>query len=339
MNYLTEEQRKIVESPEHKIVVMSAAASGKTFVLIERVRWILQNGGDPSKMVCITFTNNSADEMKARLADDYKEGMFIGTVHGYANFLLNSNGIDTKNLRDTEQFDELFELVMEHPEVVKPIGFLALDESQDSSNKQFDFIFGMLQPKAFIILGDIRQSIYGFNGANPKLILSLARENDVTAYDMIENHRNGIEIIKYSNWILEKMKGIPRTPIKGLRDAPGPVKKMGESSMTKLIKKDTNYGEWAILCRTNARIYAMLAKLKAAGIPAITFRQAQGNLSELKEKMRDNSVKVLTIHSAKGLEWPKVIVADFPSGSEENLRLAYVAVTRARDELYIIQGY
>ena len=337
---LTYEQKQIVESPEKKIVVMSAAASGKTVCLIERVRWILKQGGEPTKMVCITFTNNSADEMKARLADDYKEGMFIGTVHSYANYLLNSYGVDTKSIRDSEDFDELFELIMENPGAIKPIGFLALDEAQDSNNNQFEFIFDMLQPKAFIVLGDVRQSIYGFNNANPKLILRLCREDDITVYDMTENHRNGKEIIKYSNWILDKMKDIPKTPVVGTRNEKGYIGKVGESQFIKLIEKsDENYGSWTILCRTNKRIQQILGKLKSAGIPAITFRQAQGDVSELKEKMRENSVKVLTIHSAKGLEWDNVIVADQSWRGEENLRLMYVAATRARNKLYWVQGY
>ena len=59
-------------------------------------------------------------------------------------------------------------------------------------------------------------------------------------------------------------------------------------------------------------------------------------------------VTLSTIHSAKGLEWPHVFIISavdgrFPSpystrtaeGNEEELRLMYVAVTRAKDELTI----
>lgn len=135
------------------------------------------------------------------------------------------------------------------------------------------------------------------------------------------------------------MRAIPITQVKGLRESNIPVEKKGESQMIPTIQRDENYGDWAILCRTNARIYSIMNKLKSKGIPCTTFRQAQGSNAELKEKMRENSVKVLTIHSAKGLEWPKVIVADQRWGSEEDLRLMYVAATRARDELIWIQGY
>jgi DNA helicase-2/ATP-dependent DNA helicase PcrA len=64
----------------------------------------------------------------------------------------------------------------------------------------------------------------------------------------------------------------------------------------------------------------------------------------------DERVKLSTIHQAKGLEWDIVFIiwlveGRFPSmrslnssaGEEEERRLFYVAVTRARDELYL--GY
>jgi DNA helicase-2/ATP-dependent DNA helicase PcrA len=59
-------------------------------------------------------------------------------------------------------------------------------------------------------------------------------------------------------------------------------------------------------------------------------------------------VTLLTVHSAKGLEWPIVVVAgledglfplsramDTEEGAEEERRLCYVAITRARDRLYL----
>ncbi|MDE1171655.1 MAG: ATP-dependent helicase [Verrucomicrobium sp.] len=60
------------------------------------------------------------------------------------------------------------------------------------------------------------------------------------------------------------------------------------------------------------------------------------------------AIRLSTVHQAKGLEWKAVFVmmlcdglfpssraAETPSGEEEERRLFYVAVTRARDELYL----
>jgi len=67
-------------------------------------------------------------------------------------------------------------------------------------------------------------------------------------------------------------------------------------------------------------------------------------------KGADDQVQILTLHSAKGLEWPMVFLPGweeevFPSrrsldeqgakGLEEERRLAYVGITRARERAYI----
>jgi DNA helicase-2/ATP-dependent DNA helicase PcrA len=62
-----------------------------------------------------------------------------------------------------------------------------------------------------------------------------------------------------------------------------------------------------------------------------------------------DGVTLMTVHTAKGLEWPLVLVTGFedglfplrrslesPEGSEEERRLAYVAVTRAQDRVYLL---
>ena len=76
---LSEIQKKIVEAKEEKIIVLSAAASGKTAVLTERVRHLLNSGVDPKEIVVITFTNAAAEELNERL--NKPTGLFVGTIH------------------------------------------------------------------------------------------------------------------------------------------------------------------------------------------------------------------------------------------------------------------
>lgn len=331
---LSEEQRKIVESPEKKIVVVSSAGSGKSRIILERTRWILRQGGDPEKMVVITFTVNAADELKMRLGADYKNGLFIGTIHGYANMLLNRWGVSTADAIDSEDFDHFFTLIKQNPDAIKEIGFLALDEAQDSNFKQFDFIFKMLNPKNFIAVGDFRQSIYGFAGCDPNLLINLGKKSDVVTYDLRYNYRSKNEIVKYSNWIVSLMEEVPNIPTLSFQSGYGLVETIYGDQYIDLILEDGYYKDWAILCRTNNRVYNIIRNLKDYNIPAITFRQAQNSLVDLEEKMNSNSVKVLTIHSAKGLQFPKVVVADQMWKTEEDKRLMYTAATRAENELY-----
>ena len=61
---LSEIQNNIVHSRSSDIVVVAGAGSGKTRVLTERIKWLLEEGADPSNLVAITFTNMAADEMR-----------------------------------------------------------------------------------------------------------------------------------------------------------------------------------------------------------------------------------------------------------------------------------
>ena len=219
--------------------------------------------------------------------------------------------------------------------MLREIDYLLCDESQDLNPEQFEFITAMLQPKALLVVGDIRQSIYGFKGAEPKMLMHLMFDDEFIVRELTQNYRNGKAIIKFGNDIIKRMKNVPLTDVVPMRDNRGIIRKIDMWELVKTVKSDKNWGRWAILCRTNKKVGDIMSLLMRQGIPAITFRQAQGGLNELKNKMASDTVKVLTIHSAKGLEFDKVIVCDIYSKGEENMRLNYVAVTRARDELYL----
>lgn len=86
---LDEYQDKIVHSEFDNIAVVAGAGSGKTRVLTERIKYLLNNGVNPKSIVTFTFTKMAADELKQRLSDvDGNDKMFIGTIHSYANYIL-----------------------------------------------------------------------------------------------------------------------------------------------------------------------------------------------------------------------------------------------------------
>ena len=77
--------------------------------------------------------------------------------------------------------------------------------------------------------------------------------------------------------------------------------------------------------------------LEKYNIPYDSFKQKDLKREELLEKLSDNTVKILTIHSAKGLEWNNVIVQCPLSRELEEKCVRYVAATRARDYLMWIK--
>ena len=69
MIQLSQAQRKIVEAPfTGAIQVLASAGSGKTRVLTERVRFILDHTKKEGA-IALTFTNKAAEEMQNRLSD------------------------------------------------------------------------------------------------------------------------------------------------------------------------------------------------------------------------------------------------------------------------------
>ena len=87
---LSTNQEQIVKSPlDTAIQVLASAGSGKTRVLTERVRYILDNTKKEG-VIALTFTNKAAEEMKSRLSDcdQIENRAWIATIHSVAQHIL-----------------------------------------------------------------------------------------------------------------------------------------------------------------------------------------------------------------------------------------------------------
>ncbi|OAT54506.1 ATP-dependent helicase [Providencia heimbachae] len=91
---LSEVQQQIVNAPlDSAIQVLAAAGSGKTRVLTERIRYIVEQT-KKDQIIALTFTNKAAEEMQARLSDDeqIENRVWIATIHSVAQRILESYG-------------------------------------------------------------------------------------------------------------------------------------------------------------------------------------------------------------------------------------------------------
>ena len=52
------------------LLVSAGPGSGKTLVITERVKFLLDNGFEPSEILCMTFTVKAAEVMRNRLEED-----------------------------------------------------------------------------------------------------------------------------------------------------------------------------------------------------------------------------------------------------------------------------
>ena len=64
---LTVEQKAVVDLRSGSHLVLAPPGSGKTEMLSQRILNALENGIDPRRMLCATFTNRAAFEMRSRV--------------------------------------------------------------------------------------------------------------------------------------------------------------------------------------------------------------------------------------------------------------------------------
>ena len=91
---LSTAQSNIVHAPiGQPMQVLASAGSGKTRVLTERVRHIIENTRKEG-VIALTFTNKAAEEMLARLDDleGIEERCWIATIHAVAQRILDQYG-------------------------------------------------------------------------------------------------------------------------------------------------------------------------------------------------------------------------------------------------------
>ena len=87
LSSLTSEQQAAVKATEGTVRVVAGAGSGKTRTLVYRYAYLLNELGIPQgDILCLTFTNKAAQEMKTRIAALCPGGVagdFVTTIHGF----------------------------------------------------------------------------------------------------------------------------------------------------------------------------------------------------------------------------------------------------------------
>ncbi len=196
-------------------------------------------------------------------------------------------------------FDDMilycYELFCERPDLLEAwrnkYQYILIDEFQDINKLQYDVIKMLASPRNnLFIVGDDDQSIYGFRGARPEIMLNFP--NDFPGAKIISLNvnyrcqenivRDAISVIchnekRYQKEIVAFHKSEEPVHIK---EYPDVAEEAGDIiSLIRMYqeKEDLSYGEMAILTRTNEGARYIIEKLMEHNIP---FR-AKDNIPSL----------------------------------------------------------
>lgn len=168
--------------------------------------------------------------------------------------------------------------------------YLLIDEFQDINRLQYETVCMLAEPENnLFIVGDDDQSIYGFRGAKPGIMLSFPKRFPDTKQIVLGvNYRCSDEIMKAAERLIGKNneryekhivanKGKEQpVHMKKCENLPDEAEKI-VSQIQLYQKEGIDYQEMAVLFRTNMQMRLLAGKLMEHGIP-FTMRENLPNL-------------------------------------------------------------
>lgn len=291
----------------------------------------------------------SQDDQHERVRDFYK--LALPVINQYKSYCVNKSYLDfndmiTKTISLFNNHQEIAERFREKYE------YILVDEFQDVNNLQVELIQLLLTNKnQLFCVGDDWQSIYGFRGSNVDYIVNF------------EDHFKNSETIKLSmNYrSTEHIVGASNEVIKNNKFKVDKEVQSNKRSSSKIhvysAKDDEDKIEYAL---------RQVRKLKERGYTKedILFLYRRSKMYDpYFQRFRQERIFVSgkTIHASKGLEAKAVFIIGLTQGNggfpdvwmedrvyqvikqsnhdillEEERRLFYVAITRAKDDLFLI---
>ncbi len=86
-----EKQKECIKTLDGPVMVLAGPGTGKTFTVIQRIKYMLEQGIPPEVILCLTFSEAAANEMKARLVKEIgtiASSVVIHTYHAFCNEII-----------------------------------------------------------------------------------------------------------------------------------------------------------------------------------------------------------------------------------------------------------
>ncbi|WP_238944204.1 3'-5' exonuclease [Allofranklinella schreckenbergeri] len=346
-------------------VIHGAAGSGKTMILVYRARYLAQQAlGQPVLVLC--YNRPLADRIAHQLAAHgvAPERVVVRTFHAWCEDMLRQHHIAPPACarRSPEYFQSLTEQVERalHTGQLPQGQYAALliDEAHDFDAAWLRIAAQMVNPqtRSLLVLYDDAQSIYKPSQKRFSFA-SVGIEAKGRTSILRLNYRNTVEVLalamQCANTLLTEV-GESDAHMQRIRPASagrrGPMPQLlrfanGRDEaqalaehIAALVEAGTPPEDIAVLCRDKYNWAMLQTELSRRDIPWQTRGQRNSRGQNGNIDWGERSVKLLSMHASKGLEFPHVFLmrVDLMPGKhplEEELRVLYVAMTRATERL------
>lgn len=232
--------------------------------------------------------------------------------------------------------------------VVNENKYLVLDEMQDSNSIQWRIIKKLTSNGCHLFcVGDPSQSIYGFRGSDYSYLDKFNKKfKDTKVFPLIDNYRTSPELLNLTNFVrhqinskypplISKNESTCIPVLAELLDLTAVSKFIAKEIKTKL-KEGIPINEIKVLARTKKQLTTVKKQINA--YYSSRLKEADKFTHRMFDKL------TMTMHAAKGTECDVCFVIDprfeqyHYDSKDEHLRLHYVALTRAKKELYICKS-
>ncbi|WP_426348692.1 UvrD-helicase domain-containing protein [Alloiococcus sp. CFN-8] len=283
---------------EERIIVNAGPGTGKTYSVIQRLAYIINEGlADPQNILVLCYSRAAVavvrdrltQEIKAdRLADEaYQLFNNIRTFDSFATYMMAEDleeGI-LNSLDYDGRIDRFVEELKKDPSALEGLKYLIVDELQDIVGPRANMVKEILNSIncGFMLLGDKCQAIYDYLIEDEEELNSvrfynwLQEEYSETSikYELIKNQRQNSSMTKLSSYLREAILSndfdLQEEAFKKCRELLMIGGYRGELGET-LYKKEDNL---AILCRNNGEAALVSSILYKDGINHKVLRSAQ----------------------------------------------------------------
>ena len=341
-------------------VIHGVAGSGKTMILSYRAEHLAKSSPSAKPILVLCYNQPLAVKLDAVMtAKGLAAKVHVRNFHKWCRQQLVAYG-QALPAQGTDMFDQMVAGVIRGVDRGQiPSGqyqAVMIDEGHDFEAAWLKLATQMVDPatNSLLLLYDDAQSIYQRRRAQQFSFKSLGIQAQGRTTILKINYRNTRQILQLASMVAADLlksedsaeDGVPLVhPVSCGREGHQPVVIRLPSLRDEAIKiaelpsaahqEGYAWGDMAIICRHYAEMERCAAVLRHRLLPH-EIRKGTGTFNPLAD-----SIKLLTMHVSKGLEFPVVAISGMGQMPEEGqdeadeARLFYVAATRATQRLFI----